>query len=146
MKKRICPICDKTMQSAHYCSNCRSFVRNPWIRDVEYYLNERHPSAWHDCTYHEESAHMVGGQSGSGARTASRSAASAGTRTASRSAASAGTKAASRSATVSGNAGKKKEKKKGNRIVLIIVLIYLAIQIVIPLVVGLMNSVFWYWF
>ena len=140
MKKRICPICDKTMQSAHYCSNCRSFVRNPWIRDVEYYLNERHPSAGHDCTYHGESAHMVGGKAESGVRTASRSAAGAGTRTASRSAVGAGMR------TVSRNAEKKKEKKKGNRIVLIIVLIYLAIQIVIPLIVGLMNSVFWYWF
>lgn len=52
MMQRICPICDKTMKSAHYCSNCRSWVRQPWMREVTYYLNERHPENESGCSYH----------------------------------------------------------------------------------------------
>jgi hypothetical protein len=52
MKKRICPICDQVMTLPHYCETCRSFVKNPWIRDVTYYLNERHPEDESGCSYH----------------------------------------------------------------------------------------------
>lgn len=43
MVQKICPICDKVMDSAHYCRNCRSWVKHPYVRDVGYYLNEPHP-------------------------------------------------------------------------------------------------------
>ena len=52
MVRRICPICDQIMKSAHYCRNCKSFVRNPYIRETDYYLNERHPAHETDCEYH----------------------------------------------------------------------------------------------
>jgi hypothetical protein len=52
MMKRICPICDQVMKLPHYCETCRSFVKDPWIRDVSYYLNERHPESEGACTYH----------------------------------------------------------------------------------------------
>ncbi len=62
MVRRICPICDQTMTLPHYCTTCRSVVKNPWIRDVNYYLNERHPEAEQDCTFHgkleEEPEHV----------------------------------------------------------------------------------------
>lgn len=52
MKYRICPVCDQKMKSAHYCSNCRAWVKEPWVREVDYYLNERHPAREADCSYH----------------------------------------------------------------------------------------------
>lgn len=52
MIRKICPICDQTMKSAHYCRNCRTWVSAPIVRDVDYYLNERHPSWETDCSYH----------------------------------------------------------------------------------------------
>jgi hypothetical protein len=52
MMKRICPICDQVMKLPHYCETCRSFVKNPWVRDVTYYLNERHPEDESGCSYH----------------------------------------------------------------------------------------------
>lgn len=39
MVQRICPVCDNTMKSAHYCSYCHKRVKNPYIRDVSYNLN-----------------------------------------------------------------------------------------------------------
>lgn len=52
MKYRICPVCDQKMKSAHYCSNCRAWVKHPYVREVDYYLNERHPSWEENCSYH----------------------------------------------------------------------------------------------
>ncbi|PNV62897.1 hypothetical protein C0033_04995 [Clostridium sp. chh4-2] len=54
MKKRICPICDQVMHSAHYCSACRSWVKEPYIMEVNYYLNESHPKTEADCSYHND--------------------------------------------------------------------------------------------
>ncbi|MBT9775686.1 hypothetical protein GPL15_04055 [Clostridium sp. MCC353] len=55
MKKRICPVCDHEMHSAHYCRICRSWVKEPYIREVRYYLNETHPKEETDCSYHNDS-------------------------------------------------------------------------------------------
>lgn len=55
MAKRICPVCDQRMKSAHYCSVCRSFVRHPRIVEGNFYLNERHPSSEGNCEYHNPS-------------------------------------------------------------------------------------------
>lgn len=52
MIKRICPICDQEMKSAHYCRNCRSWVKQPYVREANYYLNERHPKTETACSYH----------------------------------------------------------------------------------------------
>ncbi len=60
MKYRICPVCDQKMKTAHYCSNCRAWVKNPWVREVDYYLNERHPSQEGDCSYHGTSGRKSG--------------------------------------------------------------------------------------
>lgn len=50
------------MPFPHYCTTCRSLVKNPWVRDVTYYLNERHPEAEQDCMFHgkleEEPEHV----------------------------------------------------------------------------------------
>lgn len=55
MKKRICPICDQVMHSAHYCSACRTWIKEPYIMEVNYYLNESHSKAETDCSYHNDS-------------------------------------------------------------------------------------------
>lgn len=52
MKKRICPVCDQEMRSSMYCKTCRRFVRDPYIREINYYLNEVHPQDETDCSYH----------------------------------------------------------------------------------------------
>lgn len=49
----VCPICDHKMKSRHFCANCRSYIKEPFTREVTYYLNERHPSDEADCTYHQ---------------------------------------------------------------------------------------------
>lgn len=56
MIRRVCPICDQVMKSAHYCRNCRSWVKHPYVREVNYYLNERHPEQETSCSYHEDAA------------------------------------------------------------------------------------------
>lgn len=52
MIQRICPVCDRVMKSAHYCSNCKSRVKHPFVMEVDFYLNERHPENEAGCTYH----------------------------------------------------------------------------------------------
>ncbi len=53
MVRRICPICDRVMKMPHYCTTCKSWVRHPYVRDVTYYLNERHPNVETECEYHD---------------------------------------------------------------------------------------------
>ena len=53
MEYKICPICDQKMTKPHYCDHCRQRIRNPLTIDVNYYLNERHPDAEHDCSFHD---------------------------------------------------------------------------------------------
>lgn len=52
MIQRVCPICDQVMHSRHYCKICKSWIKNPYVRDVTFYLNERHPAEEMDCSYH----------------------------------------------------------------------------------------------
>lgn len=52
MIQRICPICDQVMKSAHYCRQCRRWVKHPYVRDAACYLNERHPQDEAECSYH----------------------------------------------------------------------------------------------
>lgn len=70
MKKRICPVCDQEMQSSNYCRTCHRFVRKPYIRDINYYLNEAHPRDEADCSYHNgrtvQQQMMPAGQMGQG--------------------------------------------------------------------------------
>ena len=54
MVQRICPVCDQVMKHAHYCSACRSWVKDPVYMNVTYYLNERHPEHEAHCSYHNE--------------------------------------------------------------------------------------------
>lgn len=52
MKKKICPICDQIMSSDHYCRGCHRWIWHPYERDMDFYLNERHPSEETHCDYH----------------------------------------------------------------------------------------------
>ncbi len=52
MIRKVCPICDQVMGASHYCKNCKSWIRSPYVRDVTYYLNERHPENERQCSYH----------------------------------------------------------------------------------------------
>lgn len=54
MQIRVCPVCDQKMTSAHYCKTCRRFVRHPYIRNTNYYINEQPP--------HSESNYIETGQ------------------------------------------------------------------------------------
>lgn len=53
MIKHVCPICDKVMPTKHICPNCKSWVKEPYTMDVNYYLNETHPQDEIDCSYHD---------------------------------------------------------------------------------------------
>ncbi len=52
MVRRICPVCDQVMITPHYCAVCKRIVKEPWVRDVDYYLNEGHPYSERDCSFH----------------------------------------------------------------------------------------------
>ena len=41
------------MTSGLYCSGCKRIVWHPYVQDVDYYLNERHPQHESDCLYHD---------------------------------------------------------------------------------------------
>lgn len=53
MVQRICPICDQKMNAPKYCKTCRRMIKQPYLRDVTYYLNERHPDSEAECSYHQ---------------------------------------------------------------------------------------------
>lgn len=62
MLRKICPFCEKTMTWSHYCSDCRRFVKKPYIRDITYYLNESHPTLEKNCDYHGRAWETAGNQ------------------------------------------------------------------------------------
>ena len=53
MKIKICPCCDQPIQGI-YCKGCRKIVWKPAEREINYYLNTRHPAFDHDCTFHDD--------------------------------------------------------------------------------------------
>lgn len=52
MGKKVCPVCDQVMHSSRYCRICKAWV-TPYEREVNYYLNERHPMSEENCSYHD---------------------------------------------------------------------------------------------
>ena len=60
MKRRYCPYCDQKMTSGLYCSGCKRIVWHPYVQDVDYYLNERHPQHESDCLYHDGGSEYPG--------------------------------------------------------------------------------------
>ena len=39
MEVRVCPICDKKMKYAHFCTNCRTYIKEPMYWNKVYNLN-----------------------------------------------------------------------------------------------------------
>ncbi len=39
MAVRVCPICDKKMKFAHFCTNCKTYIREPMYWNQSYNLN-----------------------------------------------------------------------------------------------------------
>ena len=60
MKQKYCPYCDQKMTSGLYCSGCKRIVWHPYVQDVDYYLNERHPQHESDCLYHDGGSEYPG--------------------------------------------------------------------------------------
>lgn len=60
MKQKYCPYCDQKMTSGLYCSGCKRIVWHPYVQDVDYYLNERHPRHESDCLYHDGGSEYPG--------------------------------------------------------------------------------------
>ena len=48
------------MTSGLYCSGCKRIVWHPYVQDVDYYLNERHPRHESDCLYHDGGSEYPG--------------------------------------------------------------------------------------
>lgn len=65
MKQRYCPYCDQKMTSGLYCSGCKRIVWHPYVQDVDYYLNERHPQHESDCLYHDGGSEYPGSSASS---------------------------------------------------------------------------------
>ena len=65
MKQRYCPYCDQKMTSGLYCSGCKRIVWHPYVQDVDYYLNERHPRHESDCLYHDGGSEYPGSRASS---------------------------------------------------------------------------------
>ena len=60
MKQRYCPYCDQKMTSGIYCKGCKRIVLHPYMQDVDYYLNERHPQHESGCLYHDGGSEYPG--------------------------------------------------------------------------------------
>lgn len=160
MVRRICPICDQMMKSAHYCSNCKAFVKNPYIRNTDYYLNERHPADAHDCDYHDN--RWDGMQSQDTSAQSGRASYSQGNRRASgqsgrtasgqwrevsgQTGQAAGSFTQPKSGT-SGRTGKGRSGrgKSNSVVILVIVLIFLAVEFAVPVLFQLIHMMRW-WF
>ena len=65
MKQRYCAYCDQKMTSGLYCSGCKRIVWHPYVQDVYYYLNERHPQHESDCLYHDGGSEYPGSRASS---------------------------------------------------------------------------------
>ena len=65
MKQKYCPYCDQKMTSGLYCSGCKRIVWHPYVQDVDYYLNERHPQHESDCLYHDGGSEYPGSRASS---------------------------------------------------------------------------------
>lgn len=52
MIKKMCPVCDLPVSGANYCPRCKRIIKHPYIQNVDYYLNERHPDHESDCEFH----------------------------------------------------------------------------------------------
>ena len=65
MKQRYCPYCDQKMTSGLYCSGCKRIVWHPYVQDVDYYLNERHPQHESHCLYHDGGSEYPGSRASS---------------------------------------------------------------------------------
>ncbi|MFT4106475.1 MAG: hypothetical protein QM657_12000 [Lacrimispora sp.] len=48
MMKKICPVCDSLLGNTNYCRQCRRVVRQPLMRNADYYLNEMRPESRSD--------------------------------------------------------------------------------------------------
>lgn len=53
------------MTSGLYCSGCKRIVWHPYVQDVDYYLNERHPQHESDCLYHDGGSEYPGSRASS---------------------------------------------------------------------------------
>lgn len=65
MKQRYCPYCDQKMTSGIYCKGCKRIVLHPYMQDVDYYLNERHPQHEAGCLYHDGGSEYPGSSASS---------------------------------------------------------------------------------
>ena len=65
MKQRYCPYCDQKMTSGIYCKGCKRIVLHPYMQDVDYYLNERHPQHESGCLYHDGGSEYPGSSASS---------------------------------------------------------------------------------
>ncbi|MCI8510413.1 MAG: hypothetical protein HFE83_00230 [Lachnospiraceae bacterium] len=52
MRRKVCPYCDQVMKNGIYCGECRRIVWHPEVREIDYYLNERHAESEEHCSYH----------------------------------------------------------------------------------------------
>ena len=53
------------MTSGLYCNGCKRIVWHPYVQDVDYYLNERHPQHESDCLYHDGGSEYPGSRASS---------------------------------------------------------------------------------
>ena len=53
------------MTSGLYCSGCKRIVWHPYVQDVDYYINERHPQHESDCLYHDGGSEYPGSRASS---------------------------------------------------------------------------------
>lgn len=41
--KKICPICDMSLSAGSYCPRCKKIIKNPYLINSDFYLNESRP-------------------------------------------------------------------------------------------------------
>ena len=123
MAIRVCPICDKKMKLAHFCTNCKSYIKEPVYWNRAYNLNGegRENTIVNECENHNHKSENATGKVHPNYNTIP-----------------------SRKeyhTTNEDNAGNSNERtvhKKKNPIMMFI-FIYIALQIIIPLIAALLS-------
>lgn len=152
MSVRVCPICDKRMKYAHFCTNCKVYIKEPAYWDRIYNLNGygQESTIVNQCDNHDHSRENATGKVRSNYNM-----------TASTSASVERQKEQKRAEKMrqieqrrrehqrneklgevrQQNASDKKLKKKKSKI-LTIIFIYIMIQVLLPMIVGIASIFF----
>jgi len=112
MPVRVCPICDKRMKFAHFCTNCKTYIKEPVYWNKAYNLNGEGSESTivNQCENHDHTMENATGKIRS-----------------------------NYNITVYKRQNSKVQKNNKKNPIVILILVYIMIQILLPMIVMLLN-------